>query len=440
MSARVQRTDKLTGIHPDDDGTKYRITANIEVEGVVERTDVVGAIYGQTEGLLGSELDLRTLQRASKVSRLDVSIESDAGRSVGTVTIDSRLDKPETAILAAALETIDQIGPCRGSIEVASIDDVRTATRREVADRAKEFLSEGFDDGLDPSDLLSEVKQSARRESLTTYEGLPAGPRVATSDSLVIVEGRADVRRLLECGLKNAIATEGTDVPDAVATLSHDRTTTVFVDGDRGGELLAEELRQVGAIDFVAQAPDGNSVEDLDRSAVFKTLREKVPADAAPENTGKSEPTAAGSTADSDSFEATADGSPAEQATSESEATTSQSAPNASNDVQEAETASAARTIAEHADAALRDDAARLLDADEDLIESVQTDAIAEAVLEADRTPATVVLPGTLSQELLDRLADHGVTRIVAEETGDFVKQPTSVRLTRMDELDLLEA
>jgi len=35
------------------DTEKYLIHANIAADGVVERSDVVGAVFGQTEGLLG---------------------------------------------------------------------------------------------------------------------------------------------------------------------------------------------------------------------------------------------------------------------------------------------------------------------------------------------------------------------------------------------------
>ncbi|MUW14116.1 DNA primase [Halorubrum sp. CBA1125] len=257
---------------------KYLIHASIAADGVVERSDVVGAVFGQTEGLLGDELDLRDLQESSRVGRIDVTVESENGQSFGEVTVASRLDKVETAILAAALETIDRIGPCQASLEVTSIEDVRAAKRREVVERAKELLAGGFEEtSLASDDVLAEVRDAARVEGIADYEGLPAGPRVGDSDAVIIVEGRADVSTLLDCGIKNAVAVEGTNVPDAVADLTESRTVTAFLDGDRGGELILRELAQVGDVDYVAFAPPGESVEDLDRSAVFEALRGKVP-------------------------------------------------------------------------------------------------------------------------------------------------------------------
>lgn len=261
-----------------NDTAKYLIRATIAADGVVERSDVVGAVFGQTEGLLGDELDLRDLQESSKVGRIDVEIRSENGQSFGEVTVASSLDKVETAILAASLETIDRIGPCGAAVEVTSIEDVRAAKRREVVERAKELVASGFEEtSLGSDDVLEEVRDAARVEGIVDYEGLPAGPRVGDSDAVIIVEGRADVSTLLECGIKNAVAVEGTNVPDAVAELTQSRTVTAFLDGDRGGELILRELAQVGDVDYVAFAPPGESVEDLDRGAVFEALRGKVP-------------------------------------------------------------------------------------------------------------------------------------------------------------------
>jgi 5S rRNA maturation endonuclease (ribonuclease M5) len=261
-----------------DDTSKYLIHAAITTDGIVERSDVVGAIFGQTEGLLGDELDLRDLQQSSKVGRIDVEIDSEGGQSFGHITIATSLDRVETSILAASLETITRVGPCRSEVRVTDIEDVREAKRREVVERAKELLAESFSESIMTStEILDEVRESVRVEDITEYEGLPAGPNVADSDAIVVVEGRADVLTLLKYGIKNAIAVEGTNVPEAVADLTQHRTVTAFLDGDRGGELILRELVQVGNVDYVAFAPESASVEDLDRAAVTSALRNKVP-------------------------------------------------------------------------------------------------------------------------------------------------------------------
>ena len=214
------------------DTAKYLINARISADGVVERNDVVGAVFGQTEGLLGDDLDLRDLQESSKVGRIDVGIDSEGGQSFGHLTIATSLDKVETAILAAGLETIDRVGPCRADLEVTGIEDVRAAKGREVVDRAKELLAGAFQGPMMSSaELVEEVRRSIRVEDMVEYEGLPAGPNVGDSDAVIVVEGRSDVAQLLGYGIKNAVAVEGTNVPDAAAELTRGRTGTAFLGG-----------------------------------------------------------------------------------------------------------------------------------------------------------------------------------------------------------------
>ncbi len=262
----------------ESDTTKYVIHAHISAEGVVERPDVVGAVFGQTEGLLGADLDLRELQKTGRIGRIEVNITSKYGKSSGNILIPSSLDKIETSILAAALETIDRVGPCISKISVTKIEDVRSSKRQQIIERAKHILTGMFDESVPESQELTDaVKQAVRVEEVTFIDNLPAGPNVLDSDAILVVEGRADVLNLLKYGIKNAIAVEGTNVPQLVAELSKKKTVTVFTDGDRGGELILKELLQVADVDYVARAPDGKGVEELTQKEVIKSLRSKVP-------------------------------------------------------------------------------------------------------------------------------------------------------------------
>ena len=116
---------------------KYIVHATIEIEGVVDRPDVIGAVFGQTEGLLGSELELRELQRSGRIGRIEVNVDVKSGKTQGTIVIPSSLDKAETSIVGAALEIIQRIGPCNAKIKVTNIEDVRVSKRSFVIERAK---------------------------------------------------------------------------------------------------------------------------------------------------------------------------------------------------------------------------------------------------------------------------------------------------------------
>src|SRR3989338_3772990 len=202
--------------------TKYIIHANITIEGNVDRPDVIGAIFGQTEGFLGQELELRELQRSGKVGRIEVKIDVINGKSAGQIIIPCSLDKAETAIIAAALETIERIGPCNSAVKIDKIEDVRISKREFVITRAKELLSEFQSKVLpDSQEITEEVAQSLRTQEITEWgsEKLPAGPGIDDSDEVILVEGRADVINLLKAGFKNAIAMNGTSVPETIKEL-----------------------------------------------------------------------------------------------------------------------------------------------------------------------------------------------------------------------------
>ncbi len=266
----------------DPSTTKYLIRAKIVADGVVEKPDVVGAIFGQTEGLLGDELDLRDLQKSGRMGRIEVEIDSKKGKSEGEIIMPSSLDQVETAILASALETIDRVGPCKAKIEVVGLEDVRVTKKAKIIERAKALLQGLMEDSkVSGASLTETVRQSVQVHEIISYgkEKCPAGPNIDTSDAIIIVEGRSDVLNLLKYGIKNAIAVEGTNVPQSIQELSKERIVTSFVDGDRGGELILRELLQTCEIDFIARAPRGREVEELTQKQVMKSLRNKVPAE-----------------------------------------------------------------------------------------------------------------------------------------------------------------
>lgn len=258
---------------------KYVIKATMKADGTVEKPDVVGAIFGQTEGLLGPDLDLRELQMTGRIGRIDVNVKNKGGNAKAKIQIPSSLDATETSLIAAALETIDRVGPCSAKIKVKKVEDVRVTKRDYIIDRAKELLENVHDQVPETVEIAEEIKEEVRVAEVTQYKGLHAGPNVNDSDEAVICEGRADVVTLLKNGVKNAVALGGTSVPSQISDICNRKNITVFLDGDRGGDLILKELRQSCDIDHVARAPKGKEVEELTKKEIFKALRDKMPFD-----------------------------------------------------------------------------------------------------------------------------------------------------------------
>ena len=259
--------------------SKYIVHASIDIEGVVDKPDVIGAIFGQTEGLLGSELELRELQRSGRIGRIEVNIDTRSGKSKGMIIIPSSMDKAETSIIAAALEIIQRIGPCNAKLVIQNIEDVRVSKRSFVIERAKELLHKMMESQMpDSQELADEVAHSVRIMEIQEYgkDRLPSGPSINESDDIIVVEGRADVVNLLKHGFKNAIAMNGTSVPETMLDLCKKKVVTLFVDGDRGGDLIIKEMTGVADIDFVTRAPAGKEVEEITKKEIHKALRSRI--------------------------------------------------------------------------------------------------------------------------------------------------------------------
>jgi DNA primase len=259
--------------------TKYIIEVKFIIKGVVEKSDIVGAIFGQTEGLL-LDLDLRDLQKSGRIGRIEVENESKEGVSEGFIRIPSSLTRKETALLAATVETVSRVGPCEAEIFLIEIRDVRETKRQRIIERAAELLKEWDQKSLEQSEIEEQIDTDIKLREIISWgsDKLPAGPEVDRDQDLIIVEGRADVLNLLRIGIKNTIAVQGTQVPKSVVKLAKKkRTVTCFLDGDRGGTIILNELMQLITLDYVARAPDGHEVEELTRKQMVKALQNKRP-------------------------------------------------------------------------------------------------------------------------------------------------------------------
>jgi DNA primase len=259
--------------------TKYIIETKFKIKGVVEKSDIVGAIFGQTEGLL-LDLDLRDLQKSGRIGRIEVENESKEGVSEGIIKIPSSLTRKETALLAATVETVSRVGPCEAEIQLIEIRDVREAKRKQIIERAAELLKEWDEKSLEPSEIEEQIDTDIKLGEIISWgpESLPAGPNVDSSSELIIVEGRADVLNLLRIGVKNTVAVQGTQVPKSIIGLTKKRESVIaFLDGDRGGTIILNELLQVAKLDYVARAPEGYEVEELTRKQMIKSLQSKKP-------------------------------------------------------------------------------------------------------------------------------------------------------------------
>lgn len=417
------------------DTVKYVVYANVEIGGLVEKPDVVGAIFGQTEGLLGDELDLRELQKNGRIGRIEVDLQMKGGKSVGKIMLPSSLDMVETSILAAALETVDRVGPCDASIHVEKIEDTRSVKRKQVVDRAKNLLKKLLTTEIPESKEISElVRQEVKIAEISEYgpEKLPAGPNLDAFDSVIIVEGRADVINLLKNDINNVVAVGGASVPKSIIDLCREKETTLFLDGDRGGDIILRELANACDIDFVARAPRGKEVEELTRKEIIKCLRARVPAEQiegiAREKTevGAEEkefrrPMRAPLRQQTEQsiMEATSEVEPVEPpAAVEATAQPSQPAP--------AEVPEELRKSLAELENTLR---ARLYDGSGNLKSEIPVRDLIKSLQESEGVSA-VVLDGIITQRLVDLAESKGVKMLLGVKLGNIFRKPEGVLIS----------
>jgi DNA primase len=259
---------------------KYEIRAKFDIEGVVEKPDVIGAVFGQTEGLFGPELDLRELQKSGRIGRIEIDLTSKQDMTTGSIIIPTSLDRVSTAIIAASLESINRVGPCQSKVTLEKIEDIRDTRRKIIIDRAKEILHKWNIETLPSTEeVFKEVSETMKLAKVLNYgpEELTATPGIENAKEITIVEGRADVINLQKCGITNVIALEGAKIPETIIQLCKEKEATAFLDGDRGGDLILKELLQVTDVKYVARAPQGKEVEEINCKEIFSALEQKTP-------------------------------------------------------------------------------------------------------------------------------------------------------------------
>ena len=254
---------------------KYHVKLSFEVDGLVERADIVGAIYGQTEGLLGPEMNLNELQRVSKVGRIEVNVSSNENTTTGDALIPMSTDIDTCALISAAIESIDKVGPFESSFKLNEISDVRASRKEDIVKRAKEIKQKWSTKSVSEGDTMLKDVHEGFSGKITTYgeNKLPCSTGIYDSPWIILVEGRADILNLLRAGYDNALAIEGAKIDESIKDFCATKNKVVaFLDGDRAGGMILNELKSVVNIDVELRADTGVEVEELTPQRVADIL------------------------------------------------------------------------------------------------------------------------------------------------------------------------
>jgi DNA primase len=350
---------------------------------------VIGAVFGQTEGLFGPELDLRELQKTGRIGRIEIDLHSKNDKTNGSITIPTSLDRVSTALIAASIESINRVGPCSAKVCLEKIEDIREARRKIIIDRAKEILHKWTIESMPSVDeVYKEISDTMKIGKVEKYgpEDLPAGPGLESAKEIYVVEGRADIINLMRCGIFNTVALEGAKVPESIKKLTKDKPATALLDGDRGGDLILKELQQVTNVKFVGRAPRGKEIEECNCKEITEAIENKVPI-------------------------AEASGKPAKKP---------EPPPRVKVEVPE--------PVSNAAKALLGTLEAVLLTDKFELIERLPVSQLAEKLQQMSGVD-TVVFDGIITQRIVDIAGEKNIRRIVASRISEAVKPALNVEL-----------
>ncbi|HEX5672842.1 MAG TPA: DNA primase DnaG [Nitrososphaeraceae archaeon] len=264
---------------PNTGIVKYHVKLKFEVDGIVEKADIIGAIFGQTEGLLGPEMNLNELQKVSKVGRIEVNVDTKSNTTKGDALLPMSTDISTAALISAAIESIDKVGPFQGKFLLVGIDDIRAIKKKVIVDRAKKIIQEWATKTIsEGEEMLRDVYDASKPGKLTSFgkAQLACGTGVFESPVIILVEGRADVINLLRAGFDNSIAIEGAKIDETITNLTSGRKVIAFLDGDRAADLILKELQGLVKIDKVLRAPTGKEVEECTPLEITEILKEVI--------------------------------------------------------------------------------------------------------------------------------------------------------------------
>ncbi len=380
---------------------KYLVRLKFSVSGVVEKADVVGAIFGQTEGLFGPEMNLNELQKTWKIGRIEISLTSKNDDTSGEVLIPMSTDISTAALISAAVESVDKVGPCTANFSLVGIEDARAIKRKSITDRAKSIMKDWTSKTTSEGDkLLEEVSESIKKGKVLSYgkDQLPSTSGIADAEAIVLVEGRADVINLLRASIENVIALEGTKVPRTIIDLCKGKHVTAFLDGDHSGDLISKELSQVVKVDRIIRAPTGKEVEELTPVEIQDLIKDEKPQKKTSAKTQEAKP---------------------RQPETKSKVSLPDEILNKVKEVQ--------NTI---------DGTLEAVVFDKELKECCRF-AVSELVqkLETCKDPRTVVFDGIITQRLVETSSKCGITTVVGHRMGAITKKPSEIALTVFSDL-----
>lgn len=254
---------------------KYELIFSFESMLLIEKHDIVGAIYGELDGLLSDDLDLKKLAKFKKIGHVSLEIGFKEKAYVGTFIIPSNLTLTETATIGAAIETIKSVGASLVKFNIKEIKDLRLEKKEYIFNRTKELLEKNKENIVSQKNVVAKINESKIKYIPGTH--IIIGPKFESSDTGFVVEGRRDLLNFISMGMENVISIGGANINSSLNEYIKNKKIICLFDSDRGGKLLLQKLIDLKIeIDYVAFAPDGTAIEEIQQKSLLKSLNSKI--------------------------------------------------------------------------------------------------------------------------------------------------------------------
>jgi DNA primase len=258
---------------------KYNLKFLFTVEGKVDESDIIGALLTLSAAYYPA-YGIVKLQNQSKLGKVKISkkdvVRDKQDRTEGSLQIPLNLDRADTSIFVSVIENITRIKLFGSKINLHDVEDLERGNSAKFLTRAIEVYNGFFDNegSVSADDIRKTLLEMTSAKKAVTCGKHTIGATFTESEQVIVVEGRADVLALSECGISNTFALNGWEFDeDTIIEFLGSKTITLFRDGDEGGREIEKKLAGCVPITYVVQTPHKVSVEDLSKTEIINYLK-----------------------------------------------------------------------------------------------------------------------------------------------------------------------
>jgi DNA primase len=220
-----------------------------------EINDVLGSIMSVPS--THPSCSISTLLNQKSIGRIKILEKSkDSVNTIKKFEVDIPIKTQPViwALLVADIEQLSFVGSTKSSFKFLRVKYEASQREVKVIERAREILAIGKPkEESELNQYFSEFGYNPIEEKevkviqIDKEKGIYGSPNYKTSDRIILVEGVSDIRTIVRSGYEGVISINGYTIKDSLGLLNEliaGKKIIIFMDGDRGGLSLKEDLKK----------------------------------------------------------------------------------------------------------------------------------------------------------------------------------------------------